>query len=147
MQETLETDVLQAGGLEIHAHGDIQQIGDAAAAAHVARGGFVHACQGLEQCGLARAVVADQAQFVALPQFEGNILERVHDGHVAAGRRHAATGDRRHDCALHRAVVGAVNRQLHTAVDDTDVGHIKPRRRSCGGYAPTGEWRSGRPSR
>ena len=72
----VEKDVLATGQFRVKAGADLEQAADAAAQPHPALGRLGDAAEDLEQRALAGAVAADDADDLALLDFEAHVLQR-----------------------------------------------------------------------
>ena len=101
----------------IEQRADLSLDGDRAAAR------LVDAGEHAQQRRLARAVMADQADAVAVVDLEVEAVDGAHGDDIAGTRHDAAAGRLRQDLVLERAGAGAEDREFDRQVFDGNMRH------------------------
>jgi len=125
-----QADVVEAAGRRVDAQRQVQQRSDAALHLDLAIVRLIGAGERAQQGGLARAVVADQAQPVAGVQLEGDVAERGDVGDAGVRAQPAADGHGRQPF-LQRLGVDPIDReaQAQVAAGDRHRRRLAERRR------------------
>src|SRR5215831_15715243 len=118
-----QINVLDSGRFEIHAGGRIEQRADIAFDGDGAAARLVDAGEHAQQRRLARTVVADETDAVAVIDLEVEAVDGTHGDDVAGIRHHATAGRLRQDLVFQRAGACAKDRELDRQVLDGDVRH------------------------